>query len=269
MGVHRGPGGRNPLSCGAMDTCRAVVVALLGLVAGCGAGTAEWRGDGAADGGLDAVEGDGPETVVFGGTVYRIKSDLSLLGAEVCLLNQAQPTCDLTDSVGRFRFIVPAESNQAVSITAPGFAGVVLAFRAGRFDLTTFSVALQSATDEKTYYSAAGIEWPSMSNGFLLIFTRDISGSSLEGVTSSLSPATGSGPIYDDPMGVADKTLQATSMNGTVHFGGVGPGTIDVGFGPSKLLCSAFVGGWPSPNTNAVQVPVVAGFETLLGVNCF
>src|SRR5262249_17365578 len=154
---------------------------------------------------------DGPATVLFGGTVYRLKSDVGLLGAEVCLLGQDPPNCDLTDSIGRFRFTVPAESNQAVTISAPGFAAVVLAFPAGRFDLTSYSVALASATEEKAYYAAAGAEWPSKSDGFLLVFTSDISGSSVAGVTSSLSPATGSGPIYDNEMGAADKTLQATS----------------------------------------------------------
>src|SRR5439155_20333470 len=101
------------------------------------------------DAGLDAPTSaesdDGPATVLFGGTVYRLKSDVGILGAEVCMLGQANHACELTDSVGRFRFTVPAESNQAATISAPGFGGVVLAFRTGRVDLTSYSLGLASA----------------------------------------------------------------------------------------------------------------------------
>jgi hypothetical protein len=260
-----------------MKAGRALFLGLFAWVAGCGSSSANWLADGgdggAADPGLDAAtpaeSGDGPATVLFGGTVYRLKSEVGIVGAEVCPIGQEHSACELTDSVGRFRFTMPAESNQAVTISAPGFGGIVLALRTGRVDLTSFSVGLASASDEKAYYARAGIEWPSSSSAFLFIFARDDLGMSMAGVTSVLSPASGSGPLYDDDMGVADKTLQATSTTGTVHFAGIGPGTIDVDFGPSSVLCSSFVGGWPSASGNAVEVPAVAGFQTLLGVSCF
>ena len=254
-----------------MKAGRAFFLGLFAWVAGCSSGPPISLADG-GDAGLDSSipePGDGPATVLFGGTVFRLKSDVGIVGAEVCPIGQPHSACELTDSVGRFRFTVPAESNQAVTIIAPGFGGIVLAFRSGRVDLTSYSVALTSANDEKAYYAHAGVDWPSSSTAFLYIFARDDLGMSMAGVTSALSPVSGSGPLYDDAMGVADKTLEATSTTGTVHFAGIGPGTIDVDFGPSSVLCSSFVGGWPSPSGNVVEVPVVAGFETLLGVRCF
>ena len=224
---------------------------------------------GAADSNPVADARDAPLTVFFAGTIYRRKSDLFILGAEVCLLNQPQAACEITDSVGRFRFAVPPDTNLAVTVRAPGFGSSLVAFRSGRSDLTGFTITLLTDESEKTYYGAAGVDWPSTTRGFLFVFANDMMNLQLAGLTMSLSPSSGSGPFYDDANGAPDKTLQATSAIGTTHFGGVAPGDLEVSFGPSNLFCSAIVGAWPSEHPGMVRVPVVAGVETIVGVRCF
>jgi hypothetical protein len=269
-----------------MIPLRRLATTLLALSAACSSGAAAETPSidaGVAVGSNDAREQNEPDdspardgsmsdaspTIVFGGTIFRQKSDLAILGAEVCLLNQPKAACELTDSVGRFRFVVPAESNQAITVSAPGFGGIVAAFRTGRGDLTGYSIVLPTETDDRSYYGAVGVEWPSTARGFLYVFASDMNGIKLAGLRMALEPSSGSGPFYDNEVGLADKALPATSSYGTGHFAGIEPGELEVVFAPANLLCSSIFGGWPSRNQDSARIPIVAGFETHLGVRCF
>jgi hypothetical protein len=257
--------------CGGGDGAKVALDAALdaGAEASLDAETEAAADAGLADAPAPSIDADAPSTVFFGGTIYRRNSDLAILGAEVCLFNQPQIGCELTDSLGRFRFAVPMDTSLAATVRAPGFGGTVIAFRTGRADLTGYTITLPTEGQEHGYYAAAGVEWPSTTRGFLYVFARDLMGQQLAGLTMGLSPTSGKGPFYDNETGAPDGTLQATSAAGTGHFGGVGPGETEVTFGPSNLVCSATVGGWPSKDPSTVRVPIVAGFETLVGVRCF
>ena len=57
---------------------------------------------------------DAPITVFFAGTIYRRNSDLFILGAEVCLLDQPQ-ACEITDSVSESTFNTAPQHGQVRS----------------------------------------------------------------------------------------------------------------------------------------------------------
>ncbi len=241
------------------------------FIAGCGGSPALMTLDAGAvsDDGQGGAITDGPLNVTYGATINRKPSDLAIVGAKVCLVGQPESRCELTDSIGRVRMTVPADSSQAITISAPGFGPSVVAFRAGRVDLIGYTIGLATDSEQRAYYQAAGAEWPSKAGGYLDVFASDISNQSLAGLTMALSPSSGSGALYDNEAGAADPSLKATSSFGTVHFAGITANEVDVTFGPDNLFCSATFGGWPGEKPNAAHIPVVPGFETILGVRCF
>jgi hypothetical protein len=48
----------------------------------------------------------------------------------------------------------------------------------------------------------------------------------------------------------------------------VAPGEAEITFGPESVTCVPSYGGWPSKRPNSVRIPVVAGFETRVTMQC-
>jgi hypothetical protein len=128
---------------------------------------------------------------------------------------------------------------------------------------------LPTLSSQASYYGPIGATWPPTTKGFLQVFVRDDALVQRAGIVVTMSPASGIGPIYDDPLGVGDTSLHATSTGGTGHFADLEPHEVELTFGPADLICSLSFGGWPSNRTNVIRLPIVAGFETRVGERCF
>jgi hypothetical protein len=90
----------------------------------------------------------------------------------------------------------------------------------------------------------------------------------LDGVVMSIDPPASRGATYLGDNGVAQPLFPATSTSGGALFVEVTPGVVELTMGPAGVTCVPWYGGWPSSRPNSVRVPVVAGFESQVGMHC-
>ncbi len=212
-------------------------------------------------------------TVVFGGSVVRVPMNVFLSSVQLCIYQHPELPCTETDSEGQFSLNVPANSEVAVTLALAGYAGIVVPIVTSNQDQKGWEIGLPTSASTQGFYGAApGATYPDPARGFLAVFLNPGNNpqSGLTGAVVSIAPASGEGPIYaGQTFTVADPTLQATSTSGVARFANVGLGVVEVTIGPNTLSCNPNFGGWSAPDPNAVRVPIVAGFETHVGLGCF
>jgi hypothetical protein len=241
---------------------------------GTGGATATASSASSSTGGTGGTGGATPgPTITFGGTVVHVPGGSTTLSSvEVCVYQHPEIPCVMSDTGGHFTTDVPAGMEVAVTLSKPGFTGVVVALVTSDQDQTQWEIGLASTTTDQAFYGAApGATYPDASHGFLGVFLDSSSNQNqgFAGATVSLTPASGVGPIYAGAtFTMADPTLQATSTSGAARFAGLTPGTVEIQIAPGTLSCDPNFGGWSAPDANAVRAPIVAGFETHVGFGC-
>jgi hypothetical protein len=83
----------------------------------------------------------------------------------------------------------------------------------------------------------------------------------------TIAPPSGAGPAYFSPSGDVEPTRSETSTYSSGLFAAVTPGQVTLTMGPQAIQCVPNYGGWPA-GSNAVRVPVAAGFETRVSMRC-
>jgi hypothetical protein len=178
-----------------------------------------------------------------------------------------------TDSQGAFSIGVPASAEVAVTLSKPGYVGIVVPIITSTQDQKTWEIGLPTAASAQSFYGGfMGATFPDAAHGFVSVYLSPGTNyqKGFAGGVPSISPSSGEGPIYASATNatMSDPALMATSSAGNARFANVAPGVVEVVIAPSTLTCTAIFGGWSAPDPNAVRVPVVAGFETHVGFGC-
>jgi hypothetical protein len=206
----------------------------------------------------DTGASDPGNTVNFGLTLVN-----ALAGVKVCIY-PALTECQTSDTGGHLVLPVPANSPVAISVdgTAVDHGKLLLTVMTSSAD-SSGPLNLLTLADEKTWADAAG-------------FTNDTAKGTiigeavgqLDGVTMTLTPSSGAGPVYLGHSVLPDKTLTATTASGSglAIFGDIAPGDYMVSF--SGNPCSIGTKGWQGAGQGVARVPTVAGYRTLVAADC-
>jgi hypothetical protein len=214
-------------------------------------------------------------TVMFSGEAVESPSATPLGGVTICVYAEPGIPCVTASSSGLFSVPVPANGNTAVTLSLAGYDSVLVATVTSGQDQSGWEIGMAPASEMALVFSTLAVTYPSATAGFLGAYVDTNSGfpnMGLAGITTSLSPQSGSGPIYLTSMGAPSTSLTATTSAGESFFGGITPGEVTVSWAPasasSTLSCTASFGGWPSSLPNTIRAPIAAGFDTHVAMAC-
>lgn len=210
-----------------------------------------------------------PASVTLQGRVNS-EGDAPIAGANVCIRNPDPGACVTTNEAGDFLLSVPGHQEFAVSAQAPGFVGRLVALTSAGQDFNNWTIILPDEALGRARYSGFGATFPDAATGFVFATAHAPAGSrhGLEGVTMVLNPASGKGPLFFNASSEPDPQRKATSTWSSGMFANVQPGEVELTFGAESITCTPWYGGWPSKQANSVRIPIVAGFETRVTMNC-
>lgn len=214
-----------------------------------------------------SVEAAGASTVMFTVTVQSESPRAPLPGVAACM--QGTQQCATSDNAGELRLLVPAHAQVAVTFTAPTFRSVLVPFTTTGKNFRT-SVNLQSEESVRARYARVGVTMPDPATGALTVKTWSLEAknTTMEGVSFTVTPASGTPPIYFAPDGAVTTDRKDTSSWGAVAFPGLPPGTAEATAGPADVVCVPGSWSWPSTHPNSVTAPIVAGFVTQVSMQC-
>jgi hypothetical protein len=239
-------------------------------LAGCGDAARD-----APDAGADAPVVDAsPPPVMASGTVVEAAGSAPLAGARVCLPDAPAIPCATTDANGAYKIALPpwtTEIDLAVNVTAAGHLGFTGLTHQTTIGVVWFSEIplMDDAAASAMLHAQAGFAYPAPGKAFVLFSVFRASGGAATGATATLSPASGSGPVYAQPSGTLDPTLAATTTNGYLVFGGVTPGKLSIavaGVPCTPVALSA--GAWAGPTPGTVAGEAAANSMTRMTAIC-
>jgi hypothetical protein len=258
----------------------AVLAALVLCMPACGSssngvGSADSgaKGSGGSDAGVpDAshawqTASDAGQTVNLDEQVIDSPSFTALAGVKVCVY-PALTVCQTTDQDGHAVLSLPANSSVAIAFEAVDHHPLLITITTRDVDLMA-GVYLNTRSVEPAWADAAGFTVDPAKG---MIFGEALG--QLDGVTMTLTPSSGAGPVYfgggNLPGDIIqpDKTATATSTSGygSALFANVAPGDYTVSF--SGTLCSIGTSGWQGIGQGVARVPVVAGYLTSVAADC-
>jgi hypothetical protein len=215
----------------------------------------------ARDAGIQLGDGgaDGKQRATRPGSVYEQMSapdggTIPIANAKVCIVEHPELACATTDVDGNYTMALPdvAESVPfGVNFTAAGHLGNV-SFATHR-DWPS-GRGLRSDQAAAAMAAQAGFSYPARGSGFieLRLFGPATDGgfSEVTGATATLSPASGTGPSYQD--------------RGVILFGNVAPGRATITVKAAGMTCrtGGIDGVWPDGGPNVIEVPVAADSVT-------
>jgi hypothetical protein len=245
------------------------LLALLALF-GCGSS------NGAADAMVDVAVDGANVTASPGAGMVLETSGAPIAGAKVCILDHAELPCVMSDATGAYTMTLPHLTSNflpiAMNVTAPGHLGFTGLLNEATTQLAWFSmVKLQDDASAMTELATqAGFTYPAAGNGFVVLTISNAAGP-IVGETATLAPGSGSGPVYFDDSGVPAPALTSTSSNGTVVFGDVTPGKIQIKVTGTDPTCSPMFlasNAWADPSPHAIDGEVAADSATQMFVIC-
>jgi hypothetical protein len=172
-----------------------------------------------------------------------------------------------SDGSGAFTLPLPVRKEVAITVAAPEFGSRLLPLATGEVGYIDWKLNMSSDQTLRARYAALDAtpavpdpNSPPPSVGALFVAANGPPGSTtgLDGVTISIAPVSGVGPLYFEPNGKPDILRKATSTFSYALFSNLTPGVVEVMLGPEALVCSPSYGGWPSDKRNTLRVPIVA-----------
>jgi hypothetical protein len=227
--------------------------------------------DAAPDASADTAPPFTGATIHIRGEAVETPSGTPLTGVSVCAYAQPGIPCVTTTAAG-FDLPVPASSETGVTFALAGFDSTLVPIVTTTIDQTGWEIGMEAASDLSAFAAALDVSYPDRTTGFLGSFASDQGGGGLSGVVMSIAPASGKGPVYLAGTGAPDTTATSTSTVGAGFFGAITPGVVTLTFASITtsvvLDCEPDFGGWPSALPNAARIPIVAGFDTHVGLQC-
>jgi hypothetical protein len=232
-----------------------------------GAGTGGAGQGGAAGGDAGNVDA-GPPVTVTGTCLEFTLSDggsvPAISGMEVCVHEHSEIPCALTDSSGLFVLAgVPASSELLLSFEKAGYLPVLRTITSGTAPMDIGAIQYPTTVIADLFAQVVGITIePEKGHVLSLAFQgAPTTFVGQDGVSSAMTPASGSGPFYADETGFPDQTLTATSSRGFALFGNVDPGEVEIEMTHPTRACTRYVQAtWAGSTPTASRVPVVAGY---------
>ncbi len=212
-------------------------------------------------------------TVHISGTAVESPSAAALAGVTVCPFAQPLLPCSTTPANGSFDVQIPASSETGVTLSVAGRESVLVPLETTTANLSGWEIGMTAASDVQAIYTAFGATYPDSTTGFLAAYASPPGEQiGLAGLTMTIVPGSGKGPIYLTAAGAPAPSATETSTYSVGFFGNVAPGDVTLTFAPAStsttLSCSPSFGGWTSSLGNSVRVPIAAGFDTHVGMAC-
>jgi hypothetical protein len=216
----------------------------------------------------DAAAPDDAKTVKWGVGVYDFNDpDMPVEGLKACVY-PALKVCETTDQDGHAFLTVPADADVGVLIdgSSRDYIKLLVTFGSPGENTDENAFILPTADRAAQLSAAAGYTFDPK-KGTVTLQGLDAEWNGFDGVTATLEPSAGIGPIYYGSDG-PDQSLTATSADGggRAVFGLVPPGDYTVTFSGRK--CAVGMTGWEGEEENVARVPVVAGVRTLTVAQC-
>jgi hypothetical protein len=227
------------------------------------------------DAGADAPTVDAsPPPVMVSGTVVEAAGSAPLVGARVCILDAPAIPCAITDAKGAYQIALPhwtTDLDVAVNVTAAGHLGFTGLTHQNANGVVWFGEIplMDDAAATAMLQAQAGFAYPAPGKAFVQFSVFHASGGAATGATATLSPASGSGPVYAQPSGTLDPTLAAVTTNGYLMFGEVTPGKLSITV--ASVPCTPAVLGvdaWADPTPSTVAGEAAANSMTRMTAIC-
>jgi hypothetical protein len=230
-------------------------------------------GGGRGDGG----DAGAREVIKLFGSVYEAKLETErrfIAGARVCILDHPEIACATTDWQGEYTMTFPAFASSTLFLmhfTAAGHLGTVRPANytsTPEFVSTSWpsGVPLRADDEAKEMATKAGFTYPAQGTGFIeLQLVGRLASEIIEGVTATLTPSTGTGPIYASASGDPEPSLTQTVASNFIRFGNVAPGPVTITVNPGARTCNTpekISGAWPASGANTLPLVVAAGSVT-------
>jgi hypothetical protein len=225
------------------------------------------------DGGLDAGQ-DGTriaETVAVSGMVVEIKGGAPIVNALICIVDRSEIPCASSRGDGSYTLNLPAWTTPvdfAFNVKAAGHLGSTGLVHETPGSWVWLSDPLYNDDAAAELMDPAGFTYPAGGKAFVLVAMFSGSGGAAVGLTASISPATGVGPVYLDPTGRPDPTLAAVTSNGYALFGNLEPGPFEITVSASCTPVVFQTQGWASAKPNTIAGTTVADSLTNIVVIC-
>jgi hypothetical protein len=188
---------------------------------------------------------------------------------DICVFEHPELPCTTSDGTGAFTIDLPVSSETGLTLERGGYQSVLLPLAVGTTPLT-YTIGVPTASSRATLYNAFNATYPDATNGYVLV-VGTLKGQNelgLDGATATIAPASGGGPFYVDTNGVAAPSATSTSTYSEIFFANVAPGTYTATLAPSTMTCAKNFGGWQAQQLDSTRFPVIAGYETHVGLVC-
>jgi hypothetical protein len=209
------------------------------------------------------VPREGPPTVSLTGRVLTETGGF-IEGASVCV-QSATPRCVQSDLRGAFTIQGPAHDELALTAGADGYGARLLPLATAGRGMRELVFSLPTSAASKARYETLSARAPDDSVGSLVMTV--LTGALPIGVKVTLTPPSGGGPLEVSSSETAG-TRKPRAHSAGVTFAGVTPGPHVLTVDAPPLTCVPASGGWPADGPGAIRVPIAAGFETVVVVEC-
>jgi len=234
---------------------------------------------------LGSCDADGgvPPTVTLHGHVgdfLPAQGLVPLAGVEVCVFERPEIPCAMTDAEGRYALSdLPAGSDLLISYEREGSVSQLGMLSTEGQDVGPVDIRLAQDGAAEIFFQIIGATWPLGETGGITFgaypaatgggLTAD---AGLPGFEVALTPASGTGPVFVADNEIPDPALSVTAQPGWGLYANVSPGLVRVSVARAGFACPKVRPGygWSSSmnGDGTIDVPVVAGFLTAIGVLC-
>ena len=216
------------------------------------------------------------------GTVTNQITAARIGGAQICAEGSAMCTTSESDGTYDFNVVLPEGMSLLSQVTtATGYLGRENLLDENPGSNNDYQVFWQNlgglyATADATTLlkTQAGFTYPSPTTGFVRVFVSGATDNNIP-ATATISPPSGTGPVYTNGSGDPDPSVTDTLQGGQFYFGNLAPGTYAVTVQAASMTCSSFDGAstingeWPPAGGETLRVHITAGAMTTgLEVDC-
>ena len=246
-----------------LKRCERIGIVIVSLLAfNCGSSA-----NGVSDAGVDVAATPDAAPVRVSGTVFESAGGAPIAGVTVCIVDQPTIPCAVTDPSGSYTTTLPALTSPldiAFNVAAAGHLGVTELFHESLSGTGwPGQVSLLADASATTLLGQAGFTYPSAGTGFIQLCI----GAGHVGVIPVVSPMSSTGPVFLDPTGTPDPTLEAVTSNGYVLVGNLTQGKVEI---TASQPCDVhrFGDSWLETKPGTVTGLVVAGSITQMTMIC-
>ncbi|MCO4745506.1 MAG: hypothetical protein KC912_12010 [Proteobacteria bacterium] len=184
--------------------------------------------------------------------------------AQVCATSDV---CTETESDGSYSLKVPSPSILSLRVTSNSYAPVAVPFELDGIDVDLGDVPMLSTLASNAQYTLLGIEAEPETGEMQFLVSNGVpeDGVDLSGVTVSLDPDEGDGPLYLTTLGLPSTDEDATTENGGGTWLNLPAGDYSTDFDGLPAGCS-LVTGWGS--SRAPDFEIIRAYTTYLHIDC-